>query len=125
MKNVKKLGIWMDHSNAFVLELANDTIIESSVVIETTLQDEEDVLNKTENNVNNKKHQFQSNFYKKLSDIIKNFHEVILFGPTDAKNTLFNLLKADHFFENIKVEIKNSDKMTTNQMHHFVKEYFK
>ena len=67
----------------------------------------------------------QSSYYKKLRDAIKNYQEVVLFGPTDAKNELLNLLKADHLFENIKIEVKHYDKMTENQMHAFVREYFK
>ena len=72
-----------------------------------------------------KEQHLQSSFYKKLSDIIKNYQEIVLFGPTDAKNELLNLLKADHLFENIKIEVKHADKMTKNNMHTFVKEYFK
>jgi hypothetical protein len=34
MKNIKQLGIWMDHSNAFLMELKNDTIMTNSVVSE-------------------------------------------------------------------------------------------
>ncbi len=34
MKEIKQSGIWMDHSKAFLLEIANDTIETSSVVSE-------------------------------------------------------------------------------------------
>jgi hypothetical protein len=50
---------------------------------------------------------------------------VVLFGPTDAKKELLNLVKTDHLFEGIKIEVKNSDKMTEDQMHTFVRDYFK
>jgi len=66
----------------------------------------------------------ESSYYKKLSDNIINYQEVVLFGPTEAKTELLNLLKADHLFENIKIAVKQSDKMTTNQMHAFVRSYF-
>jgi hypothetical protein len=48
-----------------------------------------------------------------------------LFGPTDAKNELLNLIKTDHLFEDIKIEVINSGKMTESQMQTFVREYFK
>ena len=48
----------------------------------------------------------------------------MLFGPTDAKTELFNLLKADHHFDKINIETKHADKMTENQQHAFVREYF-
>ena len=72
-----------------------------------------------------KEQHLQSGYYKKLSETIRNYQEVVLFGPTDAKSELLNLLKGNHLFENIKFEVKNTDKMTENQMHVFVREYFK
>jgi hypothetical protein len=125
MKNIKQMGIWMDHSVAFLMELTNNTIIQNSVTSEFTHQDKEEGLIKSEKHMHIKEQHLQSSFYKKLSDIIKNYQEIVLFGPTDAKNELLNLLKADHLFENIKIEVKHADKMTKNNMHTFVKEYFK
>ena len=75
--------------------------------------------------MHNKEQMDQASYYKKISDIIRSYPEVILFGPTDAKLELLNLLKADHLFENIKIEVLNSDKMTAKQMHDFVREHFK
>ena len=66
----------------------------------------------------------QSEYYKKLGEIIKNYEGVILFGPTEAKVELFNTLKADHHFEKINIEVKQADKMTENQQHAFVREHF-
>ena len=48
-----------------------------------------------------------------------------MFGPTDAKKELLNLIKSDHLFEKTKIELRNTDKMTETQMHIFVREYFK
>lgn len=52
------------------------------------------------------------------------YEEVLLFGPTEAKNELLNLLQADHHFDKINIEIRQANKMTENQQHAFVKEYF-
>lgn len=125
MKNIKKLGIWMDHSIAYIMELKDDAIVENIVALETFQPDNESDFAKNEKLEQNKEQQFQANYYKKISDIIKNYQEVVLFGPTEAKNELLNLLKADHFFDNIKFDAKLSDKMSAKQMHVFVKEYFK
>jgi hypothetical protein len=59
-----------------------------------------------------------------LSLIIKDFDEVVLFGPTSAKTELFNLLRKDRNFGKIKIEVKNADKLTENQLSAFVKEHF-
>ena len=50
--------------------------------------------------------------------------EVILFGPTEAKNELLNLLRENHLFDKIKIEVKTADKMTEIERNTFVKEYF-
>jgi stalled ribosome rescue protein Dom34 len=125
MKTVKQIGIWMDHSTAFLLELKDDAILHSNIVSDFTHQDKELSLSKSEKLMHNKEQGFQSTYYKKIGDSIRNYQEVILFGPTDAKNELANLLKAEHFFDKIKIEVQDSDKMTEIEMDDFVKEYFK
>ena len=125
MEKTKQLGIWMDHSIAYLIELSNDTIIQHEVTSEFTHDDKKFGLSKDEKHMHIKQQHLQSGYYKKLCEAIRNFHEVVLFGPTEAKNELLNLLKTDHLFENVKIEVKHADKMTENQMHAFVREYFK
>ncbi len=56
---------------------------------------------------------------------MKSFAEVVLFGPTNAKSELYNSLRQNHQFDNAKMEVINSDKMTDHQQHEFVRDYFK
>lgn len=125
MKDIKQLGIWMDHSKAFLLEIVNDKIETTSVVSEFSDPEAEFNIYKGEKLINKKERHLQLSYYKKLGEIIKKYQEVVLFGPTDAKSELLNLLKTDHLFEDIKTEVINSGKMTESQMHTFVREYFK
>jgi hypothetical protein len=124
MNNIRKLGVWMDHSNAYLMELANDIVVQR-VVSELTNNDTEFNFYKGEKLVHKKEQHLQLSYYKKIGDIIKKYQDVVLFGPTDAKNELLNLIKTDHLFEDIKIEVKNSDKMTEDQMQNFVRDYFK
>ena len=124
MEKIKQLGIWMDHSIAHLMDLTNGAIVQSIIVSEFTHDDKKFGLMKDEKHMHIKKQHMQSGYYKKLSDAIIKYQEVVLFGPTEAKNELLNLLKTHHLFENIKIEVKHADKMTENQMHAFVKEYF-
>ena len=124
MNNIRKLGIWMDHSNAYLMELANDIIVQK-VVSELANHETEFNFYKGEKLIHKKEQHLQLRYYKKISDIIKNYQDVVLFGPTDAKNELLNLIKTDHLFEDIKIEVRNSDKMTEDQMQNFVRDYFK
>ena len=63
--------------------------------------------------------QFQSRDLQKAN----NMNSVLLFGPTDAKVELFNIMEADQRFAKIKIEVKHADKMTKNQQHAFVKKF--
>jgi hypothetical protein len=47
-----------------------------------------------------------------------------VFGPTDAKTALLNTLRADSHFEKVKISVEQADKITENQQHAFVKNYF-
>jgi stalled ribosome rescue protein Dom34 len=125
MKKNKCLAIWMDHSNAFLMELTNDTIVTNTIISESLDHKEEYSSDKHEKLIHKKEQHQQLSYYKKLSDSIRNYQEVLLFGPTDAKKELLNLLKSDHLFEKTKIDIENSDKMTESQMYTFVREFFK
>ena len=120
----KKLGICMDHSNARLMEFTTIDGEEKVVDSELTLLGKEHSVGSSENVIHNKEHHQQSEYYKKLGEAIKNFDDVLLFGPTNAKSELLNVLRTDHRFEKIKIEVHQSDKMTDNQQHAFVKEYF-
>jgi len=114
----------MDHSNAYLMELTNDIIV-NRIVSELTNDETEFNFYKGEKLLNKKARHLQLSFYKKIGDIIKKYQDVLLFGPTDAKNELLNLIKTDHLFGDIKIEVRNSDKMTEEQMQTFVRDYFK
>jgi stalled ribosome rescue protein Dom34 len=125
MKRNKCLAIWMDHSNAYLMDLRNDNIVTNIVISESMSQDVEFSSVKHEKLIHKKEQHQQLNYYKKLGDSIRNYQEVLLFGPTDAKKELLNLLKTDALFEKIKFELKNSDKMTESQRLAFVRDYLR
>jgi len=114
----------MDHSTAHLLEYTESggdaTVVDSSL----THPEKEHSVGSSENVIHNKEQHHLLDFYKKLGEAIRNFDEVVLFGPTNAKSELLNTLKSDHRFENIKIDIQQADKMTEKQLHAFVKDYF-
>jgi hypothetical protein len=123
MKNTKKLGVWMDHTIAHIIELKNNTT-QLNTIESLALQSEKQFFGEDESLKHNTEQYQLSDFFKRLSAVIKDYQEVILFGPTNAKTKLFNLLKGDSHFKSINIEIETSDNLTENQMHAFVKEYF-
>jgi hypothetical protein len=124
LKSAKQLGIWMDHSTAHLMELSNDTVVTNTLESPPVFPEPVQNLRMDESLMHNKEQNQHSDFFKSLCDIIKDFDEVVLFGPTNAKSELFNILKEDRHFKKIKIEVKPADKMTENQEEAFVKEYF-
>ena len=119
-----RLGIWMDHASAHLMEFTTDPIETKTIESKFTHQVKENSLGKSENLMHNKEQHQQAEYYKRLGEVIRNYKEIILFGPTDAKVELFNILKADHHFAKIKIDVVQTDKMTENQQHAFVREHF-
>ncbi|MGV8964299.1 MAG: hypothetical protein ACOH2V_13095 [Candidatus Saccharimonadaceae bacterium] len=124
MKSSKKLGIWMDHSTAHIMELLNDKIIIITLESTPAFPDQVENLRMDEKLMHNKSQNKDADFYEKLSKIIIDYNEVLLFGPTDAKTELYNLLKENRRFENIKISVESTDKMTVNQQQAFMKNFF-
>jgi len=124
MKSAKQLGIWMDHSIAHLMELSNDTMLTNILESPPAFPGQIQNLRMDESLMHNKEQNQRKDFFKNLCDVIKDYDEVLLFGPTDAKTELFNILKENRQFEKIKIEVRPADNMTENQEKAFVKEYF-
>ena len=124
MTTENRLGIWMDHSTAHLMEFSMSSMETRTLNSTFTHQVKEDTLGKSEKLMHNKEQHQQGSYYKHLGEIIRNYTEVVLFGPTDAKTELLNTLKADHRFEKIKIDVRQTDKMSENQQHAFVRDYF-
>ena len=124
MKTTKKLGIWMDHSKAHLMEFASSNF--EIEIIKSKVDNQEKIESLARVNKSNftteQKQLFE--YYKKIGETLKNYQRVILFGPTDAKIELFDILSEDTRFLKIKIEIKNTDSMDENQQHNFVTNYF-
>lgn len=125
MKTTKQLGIWMDHSVAHLMELKNNIIVSETIEAETIIFQEDIEINwKDETSIQNKEQYNLSHYFKKLINVIKDYDEVLLFGPTEAKNELFNLIDNIHHMDMIKFAIKTTDKMPEDLRQTFVREYF-
>lgn len=123
MKTQKKVGIWMDHLNANLIDLeATDGNRTITSKFNYDVQDE--AIRKSENGMHNKRQQLTEGYYKEIADVILNFDQVLLFGPTNAKTELYNYIADDLRFKDIKFKVESADKMTDNQKDAFVKKYF-
>ncbi|MBK6527103.1 MAG: hypothetical protein IPG07_17080 [Crocinitomicaceae bacterium] len=125
MKSLKQLGIFMDHAHAHVIEYHGDHVDCKTVDKHSIQHGDHHSSEHAETRLNTKSKVEQNLFYAKLGEQIKNYDEVLLFGPTEAKVELLHQLRADHHFSHVKIEVKTADKLTENQQHAFVKDYFK
>lgn len=124
LPKAKNLGIWMDHAHAHLMEFAIDPITTKIISNPFTHRDKAHSLGKSEEGMHQKEQQEQAKYYRELGAIICNFEDVVLFGPTNAKVELLNILRADHQFEHVRLETRESDKMTQNEQQAFVRDYF-
>jgi hypothetical protein len=122
MKNKKKIGIWMDHHMAHIIKYKKNST--KSKTLESHSEGEKQNFGKDESLTQNTEQNQLSDFFKRLSTIIRGYPEVLLFGPTNAKTEFHNVLKEDNHFNNIKIETETTDNLTENQMHAFVKKHF-
>lgn len=124
MTTARKIGIWMDHASANLIEFTRDPLETTTITSDFTHDDKAHTLTRSENMMHHKEQHQESAYYKNLGEAIRQYDNVLLFGPTDAKVELFNRLRTDHRFEKIDFYIETTDTMTENQQHAFVKAYF-
>lgn len=104
MKTERNLVIWMDHSNANLIDVSGKRN-NNSITSKFTIGTEEEALSRSESLMNNKQKQMQEAYYKEIADEILNYDHVLLFGPTNAKSELHNYLNKDLHFKNTQIEI--------------------
>ena len=118
-----RLGIWMDHSIAHLIEVdsnKNDRSVTSKFSFKTKVE----ALSRSEDIMHNKEQQMHEAYYKKIGESILKYDHVLLFGPTKAKVELYNYLNKDLHFKDIKIDVKSSDKISNNEQHAFVNNHF-
>jgi len=124
MKSTKYLGIWMDHSIAHVMGFENDTIVTNTVESHLIPPPDGQSLYPDKESVSDTSQEQRSEYYQKLSDLILDYESVVLFGPTESKNELFNLLIYNHLFDKINLAIKHAVQMDEIERTKFIRANF-
>lgn len=116
MLSKTKIGVCIDYEIAYLLEEKNDenliTIIEAKPLNESNAHG---ISKKTKN----------QNFYKNIVDVVKNFEEVVLFGPDYLKNQIIVRIKANN---TLHIEIQSNaaeDDITESKKIQFINDYFR
>lgn len=133
----KRIGVWLDHTKAHFIDISK-----GPATIETAFSEEESqIRNEGEHgdgtrvgkyrSSNNEygKHDRQEDimkrYYQMLADRLKHYDDIYLFGPTPAKDELYNHLKQDKHFSDKNIRAEQADQLTENQMVARVKHFFK
>ena len=125
MSTVKKIGIWVDHSITNLMEY-------TAGVVKTVTDESNLVKQCLDYNMGNYnpamariyEQNLQSEIYYKLSKLLENCKEVILFGPTYKKVKLYNILVRDFGFKNVRIAVVKTDNMTKPEQEAFLEERF-
>ena len=114
----------MDHFMANIIEYSNSAEAIKTIKSEFNHFEKEKILQKGESHFHNKEQDMQQKFYLKLRKELLNYDSVLLFGSTNAKTELLNILQADAKFSNVTFTLKNTDKLTDNEQIAFVNDCF-
>ncbi len=114
----------MDYSSARIMEFSEKpreiATIESTFESKVKSKEKE----KGEKHLHALAKQCKADYFKRITNTIANYDKVLLFGPTNAKSELFNILSENHLFAKIKIYVKETGKMTLNQRNKFIHEHF-
>ena len=124
METIKKIAVYMDHFMANIIEYSNSAEAIKTIKSEFNHFEKEKILQKGESHLHNKEQDMQQKFYLKLRKELLNYDSVLLFGSTNAKTELLNILQADAKFSNVTFTLKNTDKLTDNEQIAFVNDCF-
>jgi stalled ribosome rescue protein Dom34 len=122
MKSIKHLGILMDHSTAHIIELSDNGVVAKTIELSPSFPEQKEDLD--ESLMNNKEQNQLTDYFLNLSKVIKEYNEVLLFGPSSTKTELFDHLKEDSQFDDIQINVLATDKMTDDQQEAFVRKFF-
>lgn len=124
MMNLNQVAVWMDHATAHLIEYPVNQVESQVIISRFTHQEKEDTLSRGERKMHNTERHEELGYYKAIGEAIRKYDSVLLFGPTEAKSELYNVLKANHNFSGVRFTLEDTDKMTPNQERVFVQEYF-
>jgi stalled ribosome rescue protein Dom34 len=123
MKAVKKIEIWMDHSIAYIMEFTSNTFeiktIESKIIIH---DNEVNLIAHDKKTDRNKKSNLFT-YYNAISEAIKNYKKIVLFGPKQVNMEFFDVLSEDTRFLKTKVEIKETENLNSKEQYDFIRNH--
>lgn len=131
-----KCGIWMDHAEAQVLDVRDQTM--PVTVIENEHESRERFAGEgsdgsilgvhrsmnTEGTKNARKSEHLHEFYHRLASSIHSYDEIYVFGPTTAPQEFVNYLHEQKEFAQKHISVESSDYITGPQILERVRKHY-
>jgi stalled ribosome rescue protein Dom34 len=114
----------MDYSIAHLIEFSENPIEIKTIESKFSSKEKGNGLAIGENHMHSRERQYKNDYFKQITNELLVFDKILLFGPTHAKNELYNQLIEDNRFSNSKIYQKETSKMSLNQRNKFINDYF-
>ena len=124
MKAPRRIGVWLDHSLARLIEYNTEDYKANTIASDIKRLDNQEGVQHSENLLHHKENQHLQAFYKEIIAKLQHYDEIVLFGPTNAKTELYNLIRSEHKYDHLKIDTKPADKMSPAEEHAFVTDHF-
>ena len=124
MTRTTKAGICMDYSFSRIMEFSTLPMVIKTIQSKFTQEEKKLSLAISENFMHTKELLYQTEYFKQLAEIIKKYEEVIIFGQTNAKFELLDVLVTDHLFDKIRIDLIMTDNLSEHQQNIFVRNHF-
>lgn len=66
----------------------------------------------------------QKTYFRRLSEELQAFDDILLFGPGETKKELFNHLGNEYSFRQKSIHVQNSDYLSDNQLLEMVRDFY-
>lgn len=116
----KKLGIWMDHSVAYLTDFTSNTF--EIKAIESKIADTFKSINSTV--IATGRNKTLNVYYNRILMEVKEYNNILLYGPSEAKMEFFDVISEDEQLMRLHIEIKETEAMSKNEQQQFIKNYF-
>ncbi|MBK9285557.1 MAG: hypothetical protein IPM51_14745 [Sphingobacteriaceae bacterium] len=133
MKKENSVGVWMDYHQAKFITVEKEIAIVVSGHDKFPRVDGQGA-DGTRWGPNSSNNEFTKNqkenaqikeYFNQLMELLADYQNILLFGPTKAKNELYNLILENKKFSDKKIKVESADQMTDNQLIEFVQENLK
>lgn len=133
MKETKRIGVWMDHTKAHLVEY-HPFAEQIQTLLAPQMEAREGAEFKTnfgerasnnEDRLANKEQNRHTEFYKVLEKALLPYDEIVLFGSGTARNEFKNRLRTEKAFEGKQIHIEASEQLSEAQLKAFVRDYFR